>query len=104
VTKILDATAAIRKASALRALCLRLPHVATPTEMTRLRRFEALADSPVSATGGDVEALVAGWRRWWYEGESERLCAMAARLPAGFVDGDRRLAHYACAAASAVRR
>ena len=29
--------------------------------------------------------------------ERERLCAMAGRLPAGFVDSDRRLALYAYA-------
>lgn len=97
MTKILDATTAIRKASALRALCLRLPHVPTPAEIRQLRRFEALAASPESVTGADVEALVAGWRRWWSEGKKEHLRAMAARLPAGLIDGDRRLALYAYA-------
>ena len=38
MTKTLDATAAIRKVSALRALCLRLPHLPTPAEVERLRR------------------------------------------------------------------
>jgi hypothetical protein len=97
VTKMLDATKAIRKASALRALCLRLPHVPTPTEMRRLRRFDELAASPESATGDDIEALAAGWRRWWSVGERERLRLMSARLPAGLIDGDRRLALYAYA-------
>lgn len=97
VTTTLDATVAIRKASALRALCLRLPHVPTPAEAARLRRCEALAVSPESATGADVEALAAGWRRWWHLGETERLRAMAARVPAGLIDTDRRLALYACA-------
>ena len=98
MTRILDATAAIRKVSALRALCLRLPHVATPTELSRLQRFGELSVAPESATIGDVEALVAGWRRWWYQGETERLRAMVARVPAALVHGDRRLALYACAA------
>jgi len=97
VTKRLDATAAIRKASALRALCLRLPHLPTPAELARLQRCEALAASPESATMADVEALVAGWRNWWLRGETERLRAMAARVPAGLINADRRLAQYACA-------
>ena len=95
--KTLDATAAIRKASALRALCLSLPHVPTPAETARVRHCEALEVSPESATGADVEALATGWRRWWHLGETERLRAMAARVPAGLLDADRRLAQYACA-------
>jgi len=98
VIKILDAATAIRKVSALRALCLRLPHVATPTELSRLQRFGELSVAPESATIGDVEALVAGWRRWWYQGETERLRGMVARVPAALVHGDSRLAPYACAA------
>lgn len=97
MTKTLDATAAIRKASALRALCLRLPHVPTPAEVERLRRCEALAASPESATTTDVEALAAGWRNWWRRGETERLRAMAARVPTALINADRRLAQYACA-------
>jgi hypothetical protein len=97
VTKTLDATAAIRKVSALRALCLRLPHLPTPAEAARLRRCEALAVSPESATRADVEALATGWRRWWHLGETERLRAMAARVPSDLIDADRRLAQYACA-------
>jgi hypothetical protein len=98
VTKILDAATAIRKVSALRALCLRLPHVPTPAELSRLQRFGELTVAPESATIRDVEALVAGWRRWWYQAETERLSAMAARVPAALVHDDRRLALYACAA------
>ena len=98
MTKILDPTTAIRKASALRALCRRLPHISTPAELTRLRRFGELATSPEAATIGDVEALISGWRRWWYQGETERLSAMAARVPASLMHSDRRLALCACAA------
>ena len=94
MTKTLNATAAIRKVSTLRALCLRLPHVPTPAEAELLRRCEALAVSPESATRADVEALAVGWRRWWRLGETERLRAMAARVPAGLIDADRRLATY----------
>ena len=97
MTKTLDATAAIRKASALRALCLRLPHLPTPAEVVLLRRCEALAASAESASTADVEALAAGWRNWWLLGETERLRAMATRVPATLINSDRRLAQYACA-------
>ena len=84
--------------SALRALCLRLPHIPTPTELALLRRFDALVDRPETATERDVDALVAGWSRWWREGRTAELSAMAARLDPALVDSDRRLASYAVAA------
>ena len=95
------AAAALRAVAALRALCSSLPHVATPVETARLRRFEALVDSPESAAAEDVEALVAGWRAWWRSGQTHRVLSMASRLPAGFVETDRRLATYAHAASRA---
>jgi hypothetical protein len=98
MTKTLNATAAIRKASALRALCLRLPHLPTPAEIARLGRCESLAGTPESATAADVDALAAGWRSWWRRGETERLRAMALRVPARLINSDRRLATYAHAA------
>jgi len=99
MTRVLDAPEALRKVSALRALCLSLPHVPTPAAISRLRRFDDLVARAESATEADVEALVAGWRRWWREGDTERLHAMATRVPAALVESDRRLATYACAAA-----
>jgi hypothetical protein len=84
--------------SALRLLGLRLPHVATPTELARLERFEALVRAPENATAGDVEALVAGWSRWWREERTAELANMARRLDATLVDSDRRLATFATAA------
>ena len=72
-----DAARALRTSAALRALCLRLPHVPTSSEVALLRRFDALAAGPDAATGDDVEALAAGWRRWWRAGEIGALRAMA---------------------------
>ena len=97
-----DVAAVLRKVSALRALCLRLPHLTTPAERKLLRRFDALVVSPSAATDADTEALVAGWRQWWREGRTDALCAMADRLPAGTTERDRDLAAYLGAARSRV--
>ena len=93
-----DVGATIRKVAALRALCLRLPHLPTPREEEWLRRFDVIAATPSSATAGDVDALAAGWRLWWRQGRREAIAAMARDLPASVVDSDRRLAAYACGA------
>ena len=93
-----DVSFALRKVAALRALCLQLPHLPTPAEQERLRRFETLVASPGKATDDDVDALVAGWRRWWRSGRSDFLLAMANGLPAALVERDLRLAGYLQAA------
>lgn len=93
-----DAAAALRAVAALRALCFALPHLPTPVETERLGRFEALMAAPGSATDADVEALAAGWRRWWREGRTDRLVRMARELPVGLVERDRRLASFVLAA------
>ena len=100
MTRALDPARALSKASALRVLCRSLPHVPTPSEAARLRRFDELVARPESATSADVDALATGWRHWWQAGHAERLRAMAVRVPAALLDVDRRLAMYACAAAS----
>ena len=93
-----DAATVLRKVSALRMLCLRLPHLPTPAEQERLRRFEGLVATPGAATDADIEALAAGWRQWWRDGRGDALRVMAERLPAGLVERDRRLASYLDAA------
>ena len=93
-----DAAARLRQAAALRALCLRLPHVPTPKELQALERFAALVAAPEHATAPDVDALAAGWSSWWREGRMTNLAAMALRVPRELIEGDRRLASYAEAA------
>jgi hypothetical protein len=98
-----DVGPVLRKVAALRALCLRLPHIPTPNESGLLARFDVLAGSPDHATHDDVEAIAAGWRRWWSEGRVEALVTMAARLPAGLLERDRRLTSWAQASSLAPR-
>ncbi|MBI4270329.1 MAG: hypothetical protein HY615_08345 [Candidatus Rokubacteria bacterium] len=93
-----DVSSALRKVAALRALCLRLPHLPTPAERERLRRFETLVASPEATTDVDVNALVVGWRRWWLTGRIDLLLAMASHLPAALAERDPRLAGYLQAA------
>jgi hypothetical protein len=94
-----DATATIKKVAALRSLCLALPHLPTELEEKRLRRFDELAASTTGATAADVDALIAGWRRWWRAGQVDAIAGMAAPLPAELVDADRDLSTYVVAAA-----
>ena len=92
-----EVAARLATVSALRALCLRLPHLATPAEAERLKRFDALVESPEAAAAADIDALVAGWSRWWREGRTAELSDMARRVDAGLIDSDRRLASFAVA-------
>lgn len=86
-----DPAARLRKASALRALCLRLGHLPTETESRRLRRFEDLVAAPQAAGPDDTEALIAGLRQWWRGGKVAALWDLVARLPHDIVDLDQRL-------------
>ena len=90
----MDVTTRLQKVAALRAFARQLPHLDTPAETERLRRFVALAASPDSATREDVDALASGWARWWRTGQTRQLLAMAESLPEGLVAQDRRLATY----------
>jgi hypothetical protein len=93
-----DAEPALCALSGLRELFGALPHLPTEVETQRLRRFDAVAEVPEHADHHDVEAVVAGWRRWWRNGMHKDLVAMAHRLPPGLVEGDRRLSTYLQAA------
>ena len=93
-----DVASTLRAVAGLRALCRSLPHLATPAERERLRRFEALSTAPDSVTEDDIEVLAVGWERWWRSGQLNRIVAMAATLPAGLVERDRRLASFLLAA------
>jgi hypothetical protein len=92
-------TARLAVVSALRALCLSLPHIPTPTELKQLKRFETLVDRPETATERDVDALAAGWACWWRDGRTAELSAMAAQLGPALIDSDRRLASFVVACA-----
>jgi hypothetical protein len=94
-----EVTARLRTVSALRALCLRLPHIPTPTETARLKRFDALVETPERATERDVNALVAGWSRWWREGRTAEMSEMARRVDSALINSDRGLASLAVACA-----
>ena len=92
-----EVTARLNIVSALRALSLQLPHVATPTEIAQLKRFDLLIETPERATERDIDALVAGWSRWWREGRTAALSEMARRVDAALLESDRRLASFAVA-------
>lgn len=89
-----DVAPSLRKVAALRALCLRLPHIATPAEARLLARFETLAASPECARNVDIDAIAAGWRQWWRDGDVARLLLMGSKLSRQRIEFDRRLATY----------
>lgn len=99
-----DAAATLRTVSALRALCLRLPHLPTPAEAERLRRFAWLVKHPQTAAVDDCDALAAGCRQWWRERRWRDIATLARALPPSIVAGDRRLATYSVAADQACER
>ncbi len=93
-----DVSAALGTVSALRRLCLRLPHVPTATELGLLERFREIVEAPEQATEYDLEAVLAGWSSWWREGKVADLAAMERRFPRRVIESDRRLATLAMAA------
>ena len=100
----MDVTTTLQKVAALRAFALRLPHMETPGEAARLRRFDMLTASPGSATPEDLDALASGWARWWRAGQPRQILALAESLPEGLVARDRRLATYLEAARAVTDR
>lgn len=93
-----DVSPALRKASALRALCLQLPHRPTRIESERLRSFEALVAEPDRVTEADVEVLLVGWRQWWREGDVDALWRMGTKVPLRVIERDRWLSTWWLAA------
>ncbi len=96
-----DVGRSLRAASALRRLCLSLPHLATPAEAALIARFERLVAAPERVTPGDADALAAGWRTWWRTGRVAELSGMAKHVGPAVIGRDRRLATYAVAAEAA---
>src|SRR2546428_172987 len=93
-----DIATTLRKVSALRSLCLRLPHAPTPAETRLLELFEALVAAPERAAVVDLDAIAAGWHYWWREGQYAQLLEMRSRLSSGLTDDDRDLSALAQAA------
>ena len=96
-----EAGPTLRTVSALRTLCLSLPHVPTPVEAHRMKRFATLAATPGLAGLEDVETVLAGWRQWWRDGRTGDLLAMATGLAPDVLAQDRRLVTYLLAAREA---
>ena len=103
-TQPADAESRLRRAAALRALCRRLPHLPTPAEQARLRRYEELRTSPLEATVQDTEAVVAGWEALWRCGSTAGILEVARALPPELVAGDRRLQSLLAAAQTAAEQ
>lgn len=98
-----DVAETLRKVAELRRFCLKLPHLETPAERRHLARFAKLTAAPSAVTADDVDALAAGWSRWWRQSEVARIGAMAALLPRELIATDRRLATLAEAARVSLR-
>lgn len=88
--------------SALRRLCLGLPHAPTPAEMRQLERFERLRQAEASPGDEDIGALRAGLRHCWRSRDVGTLQQMTARLPSALLERDRWLQSFAVAARSVV--
>lgn len=86
--------------SALRRLCLTLPHAPTPDEARRIERFERLHQAAAPLGQEDIDALRTGLRRCWRSRDAGTLLDMAARIPAEFLDRDRWLQSFMVAAQS----
>ena len=84
--------------SALRRLCLALPHAPTLEEVRRLERFQRLRRGAAPLSDDDIDALQTGLRRCWRSRDAGTLLDMAARIPAEFLDRDRWLQSFMVAA------
>lgn len=103
-TQPADAESRLRRAAALRTLCRRLPHLPTPAEEARLRRYEELRRAPHEATLQDTPAVVAGWEALWRSGSPAGILEVGRALPPELVARDRRLQSLLVAAQTAAER
>ncbi len=83
--------------SALRRLCLSLPHAPTPNERQQLERFESLRRG-AAPLRDDIEALRTGLRHCWRSGNAVTLLEMASRIPSELLERDRWLQSFVVAA------
>ena len=84
--------------SALRRLCLALPHAPTPDERRRLERFERLRGGAAPLRDEDIEALRTGLRHCWLSGNAGTILEMAPRIPSELLERDRWLQSFMVAA------
>lgn len=84
--------------SALRRLCLTLPHAPTPREVRRLERFERLRKGGVPLGEGDIDALRTGLRDCWRRQDAGTLREMAPRISSELLERDRWLQSFVVAA------
>lgn len=88
----------MRRISALRTLCLTLPHAPTPEEVRQLARFERLREACVPLGEEEIAALRAGLRHCWRSGNAGTLAEMVERIPRELLDRDRWLQSFSVAA------
>ena len=83
--------------SALRRLCLVLPHAPTPEAVRRLERFERLRRGGAPLSDDDIETLRTGFRHCWRRRDAGTLREMAARIPVELLARDRWLQSFVVA-------
>lgn len=95
-------TRALQKASQLRALFHRLPHVAGPDELRLKREFEACRTGRRARCR--IAAVRTGFRDAWRRADFEAIVIVASRSSPALIAGDLELGTYAALAREALER
>ena len=83
--------------SALRRLCLALPHAPTPLERRHLEQFRCLCQAAAPLSEGDIDVLRTGLRHCWRRGDAGTLRELAPRIPSELLEQDRWLQSFVVA-------